>query len=78
MKILVITHNSPEKITLVKLPNRKLIDEIKILINRDMRKKAIKKVLQEGKVLQEVTRENMGLMDAELILTEKTAHYDLM
>lgn len=78
MKIFIITKNGSEKITLVKLPNEKIIAKIKSLISKRMRKKAIEIGLKKGQVIKEVSREYLGLIDAELILTENTVHYDLM
>ena len=77
MKIL-IKHNSPEKRTLVKLPNKKLIDEIEALISKDMRKEAVKRAFEKGEIIKELSMNDIGHADVNFILTENTVHYDLM
>ena len=78
MKIIIITRHSPEKRTLVDLSNRKLIDEVKMLINNGMRKEAVEKALEKGNVIKELSEDDFGLVKANFILTENSVHYDLM
>ena len=78
MKILVKTDNNSEKVTLLKVSNEKIITKIKMLINKRRHKDAIEEVFTKGHVIKEISREYLGLIDADLILTESTVHYDLM
>ena len=78
MKILVKTDNNLEKVTLLKVSNEKIITKIKMLINKRRHKDAIEEVFTKGQMIKEISREYMGLIDADLILTENTVHYDLM
>ena len=78
MKIFIITKNGEEKILLVQISNKKNAIKIKALISKRLCKKAIEKAFEKGQIIKEVSREYLGLIDADLILTENTVHYDLM
>ena len=78
MKILVKTDNNLENVTLLKVSNEKIITKIKMLINKRRHKDAIEEVFTKGQKIKEVSKEYLGLIDADLILTENTVHYDLM
>ena len=76
MKILIKIHHSPVQRVLVELSDKCLIDEIRELINRGSRAKAIKTALAKGNIIRKVPASEIGNIEADLILTEKTAHYD--
>ncbi|MBF0252300.1 MAG: hypothetical protein HQL29_00645 [Candidatus Omnitrophica bacterium] len=78
MKVLVRKQNSPVKRFYVDLTEEKIIEEMKSFISKCKYEKAIKVALSKGKVLREITQEEEYYLDAQLILTNSSVHYDLM
>jgi len=77
MKILLEVRNSPVQRFLIDLTGQNLINEVKRLIGKGKYSKAMTKVFSKGKFLKEVEESELPWLDADLILTEKSAHYDL-
>lgn len=78
MRILIKVRRSPEKIYLVSLLNKKLIDDVHKLIYKGKHRKAIDEALSKGNLIKEVDEQEAMYANVSLILTEKNAHYDLM
>lgn len=79
MKIIIRTHNSPERVYLVDLPDNELIERIMALVNDGQRTNAIKTALDKGTIIREIPQhEDIAYIRAKLILTQTTVHYDLM
>ncbi len=78
MKVLIEVQNSPIKRFFVKLPDQKLIDEVKTHVSRGRYSKAIRAAFGKGKMIREISEKDVSGIDAKLILTQKSAHYDLM
>ena len=78
MLILIKIQKNPEKRFLVKLQEPELVDEVKDLIRGSKYSKAVVTALSKGKFLREVAQDEVHFAEANMILTEKNAHYDLM
>jgi len=78
MKILIKIQKSPTQHFLVDLPDDILIDEIKNLINKGRYSKATVTALSKGKFIREITDDDAKFIDADLILSEHHAHFDLI
>jgi hypothetical protein len=62
---------------LVKLHKRELVKEVKRLINNGKYSKAIVWALFNGKIEGELAHDEIPGADAELIITEESARWDL-
>lgn len=78
MLILIKTQKAPEQRFLVNLQEPWLVDEVRSLIDESKHSKAVRAVLSKGKFIREVSEEDIHLIDVNIILTEKNAHYNLM
>jgi len=78
MKVLLILKNNPSQGYLVKLHTDKLIDEVKKLIGRRQHSRAIMTALAGGMFEKEVFEHEMPSLEADLILSRTSAHWDLM
>lgn len=78
MKILIKIQRNPKKLFLVELHGKALIREVASLISKRKHSKAIVTALSKGKFLKEVAEQDLPNIDADLILTENHAHFDLM
>lgn len=78
MKILIKIRANPQQMFLVELPQRKIVKEIGALLCKGEYSGAITAALSGGKRLREIAREDFSRVDADLILTEENASYDLL
>ncbi len=77
MKVLLEVRNSPVQRFLIDLAEQNFINEVKRLIGKGKYSRAMTTVFSKGKFLREVEEAELPWLDADLILTEKSAHYDL-
>ena len=77
MKILVIVERSPRHRFLVSLEDKRLVGEVKTLVDRKKYAQAIVRALTLGTFEREVLTEDLPALTANLILSEKSAHWDL-
>lgn len=78
MKILVILERSPKYRFLVKLKDEKLARDIKRLVDRKKYSTAMVKAVYFGSFEKEILAEELPFTGADLILSEKSAHWDLL
>ena len=77
LRLLVDIAANPRQRFLVKLHKRELVKEVKRLIDKGMYSKAIAWALFNGKIEEEVAHDEIPGADADLIITEKSARWDL-
>lgn len=77
MRVLVIIERSPVQRFLVLLHTKKLVNEVKKLIGRRRHSQAIATALAKGRFEGVVADSGVPWVNAELILTEESAHWDL-
>lgn len=77
MRVLIIIDRSPTHRFLVLLHTKKLVNEVKRLIGRRRHSQAIATALAKGRFEKVVRRNEVPSVNAELILTEKSDHWDL-
>ncbi|MBF0217431.1 MAG: hypothetical protein HQL30_10610 [Candidatus Omnitrophica bacterium] len=63
---------------LLEIVNKKAIEQITALITSGLYVKAIEESFKEGQVLEALGENVRTNVNAEVILTEKSAHWDLM
>jgi len=78
MKILVVIRRSPAQRFLVNLHTNKLVKEVSTLVAKKRNSQAIVTALTKGKFEREIPETESGKVDADIILTEESVHYDLM
>jgi len=78
MKVLIKIRNSPERLFLVELIEKSLIEEIKKLIWCKKYSKAMVTALSRGKFQRELSHQDIPKLDAKLILTKENARWDLV
>lgn len=78
MKILLKVQKSPAQFFLVGLSNKKMIARIKGLVKQGKYSKAMLTVLAEGDSFQKITEQNIPQIHADIILTNKNAHWNLI
>ena len=78
MKILIKIHRSPEQCYLVEISNVTVLNRIQKLINKGKHSNAIVAAFLNSESLQEINVQNLSDIGADLILTEKHLHYDLL
>lgn len=77
MKVLIVIKRSPPHRYLVTLPTEAIIRRIKDLINRSRYSQAMAEALTNGQFEREVLHDEFSALEADLILTESTANWDL-
>ena len=77
MKILIIIKNSPEQLFLVDVKDKRLIRDIKEMIEHSQHTRAMARILAEGKFERELSRKELFYINADLILTKNNARWDL-
>ncbi len=77
MKVLVIIKKSPIQRYLINLLTEKLINEVKELIDSGRHSKAIMTAITKGSFEREVLEDEIQHVDADLILSENSARWDL-
>ncbi len=77
MKILIVVEHSPKQRFLVSLHTKKLVREVKNLIDTKRRSHAIMAALSRGRFERQVADEELPNVKADLILTEHNVSWDL-
>ena len=77
MKVLICCAKQPVRRYLINLLTDNLITEIRDLINDEQHSKAIITALSKGLLEKEVSEEELCRVEADLILTETNARWDL-
>lgn len=77
MKVLICCAKYPTRKYLVNLLTEKLINEITRLINKQQHSQAVVTAFSKGTFVGEVSEEDLGRIDADLILSENNARWDL-
>jgi len=77
MEVLVRIHRSPERRFLINVSDKKLIKEIRNLLKKNKRSKAIVAALAKGRSIVEVSAEDLPNVKADLIITEEYVSRDL-
>ena len=77
LRLLVDIAANPRQRFLVKLRRKELVKEIKRLINNRRYSQAIVWALFNGKIEGELARKEIPGADADLIITEESARWDL-
>lgn len=78
MKTLVVIRNSPVQRFLVDLPTNKLVKEVSTLVAKRRNSQAIVTALTKGRFDREIPEDEAASIEAEMILTQHSVHYDLM
>lgn len=77
MKILAKIGKTSEKYALIHLIDETVRRKIKKLISKGKYSQAIGEALKKGKFYKEISGPEKNHIEARLILTEKSAHWDL-
>lgn len=78
MRVLVTIKRSPAQRYLVHLITQELIHEVKSLINNKRHSQAIVTILSKGILERKVSNEELPIIKADLVLSERNAHWDLV
>lgn len=78
MRVLIILNKGPSERCLVHLHNEALVAEIRSLVNNGKYARAIMTALAKGRFEREIMHDEVSNLDAGLILSEKSASWDLM
>ncbi len=78
MKVLVVIRRSPAQRFLVELHTSKLVKEVATLLAKRRNSQAIAAVLTKGRFNREIGENEIRAVKADIILTEESAHWDLM
>lgn len=77
MRVLIILTKNPNRNLLVKLHTEELVKEIKELISKRNHSHAITTALTKGRFEKELRHHEISKIDADLILSEENARWDL-
>lgn len=77
MKVLAKMNLVPDQYALVSLDDNGVIRKVNDLVRKGEYTRAIEEALQGGEFLRGVALDNVGDVAARLILTRKSAHWDL-
>lgn len=77
MKVLIQLYADKSKRILVELPAKVLVSEIKTLLKQGLYGKAVSTALMRGTMIREIDGHSSEELEACVILTESSAHYDL-
>ena len=77
MKVLVTVRKYPAQTYLMQLLTKPLIKEVKNLINNKKHSEAVFMVLTRGKLHKEVLKDDIYSVDADLLLCEDNARWDI-
>jgi hypothetical protein len=77
MRVLIYCAKQPTRRYLVNLLTDSLIDEIKGLINSRKHSQAVITAFYKGSIEKEVSEEDLANVEVDLILSEKSARWDL-
>lgn len=77
MKILVMLRDTPGRGILVRLREKTLQKEVRSLVNRSLRSRAMVTALTRGSFEEEVFAGDAAHLDADLILSEDRASWNL-
>jgi len=78
MRVLVVIRRSPAQRFLVELHTNKLVKEVSALVAKHRNSQAIVTALAKGRFGREVYENEAQKVKADIILTEESAHWDLM
>ena len=78
MKVLIVINRNPTQRFLVELHTDKLVKEVSTLLARRKNSQAIATALARGRFDREVYENEAHLVKADIILTEESAHWDLI
>ena len=78
MRVLVVIRRSPAQRFLVELHTNKLVREVSALVAKHRNSQAIVTALAKGRFDREVYESEAQKVKADIILTEESAHWDLM
>ncbi len=78
MKILITVKNNPPSRYLVTLITQELIKEVKDLVNRKKHAQAMFTSFAKGSLDREVLEEDIPHIEADLMLSEEHARWDLV
>ena len=78
MKVLIVIKRSPMRRFLVDLPTSKLVKEVAQLLSKRRNSQAITTALAKGRFNREIPENETHTIKADIILSEKSAHRDLM
>ena len=77
MRVLLVFNKGPVQKYLVKLHTEDMIKEIRALINKDRHSDAMEVALSKGMFEMAVSNDSPSSLDADLILSENNARWDL-
>ena len=77
MKVL-IKLKGPSTYLLVKVTEDETINEVLSLVNKRLYLNAIETIVAKGVVIRDVKEFEVHLVEANLIITERQAHFDLL
>ena len=77
MKVLIIARHTPPQRYLVHLATERLIKEIRDLVNDNKHSCAVTAAFTKGIFEREISEEDVHRIDADLILSESNARWDL-
>jgi len=77
MRVLIMLKRSPEHRYLVNLFTKALIDELRDLIRMRKHSQAVEFTFRNGIVERQVVEEDLSALQADLILSETNARWDL-
>ena len=78
MKVLTRVNRCPNRYILLELIDDAAFDEVSRFISKGDYGKAVTKALSEGEYRGEISEEEKNYVDADLIITEKNAHWCLV
>jgi len=78
MKVLVVIRKSPAWRFLAELHTNKLVKEVSTLLAKRKNSQAIAAILAKGRFDREVYEDETHGVRADIILTEKSVHWDFM
>lgn len=77
MRVLITVQQTPPQRYLVNLLTKSLIEEVKNLIKNKKHSEALFVVFSKGALVREIFDHEMGEIDADLLLCDKNARWDL-
>ena len=77
MRGLLVVERSPAQKYLIKIDTKALVKEVRQLIENRKHSKAMTAVFEKGKFEKIVSEDEMPTIDADLILSNKSARWDL-
>jgi len=80
MRVIVVMGRKAERRTqlMLELINRRVIDEIKALVNSKKCQEAVSDILSHGRIIKELTEKELSHASPDLIITPRNAYWTVI